>query len=99
MLNQGWIEEVRFLKNSNIDLTYPSMSSLGYDEIYNYLNKEVSIEDATDKIKINTHRFIRSQYNWFRISDTRIHWFDISESEYSYHKQIKSSLEAFLLHN
>ena len=99
MLNQGWIEEVRFLKNSNIDLTYPSMSSLGYDEIYNYLNDEVSIEDATDKIKINTHRFIRSQYNWFRISDTRIHWFDITESMYSYQNQIKSLLEAFKLHN
>ena len=86
-------------KNSNIDLSYPSMSSLGYDEIYRYLNGEVSLNDATQKIKINTHRFIRSQYNWFRISDMRIHWFDTAQSEYSYQDKVKSLLAPFCIHN
>ena len=95
MLTEGWIEEVILLKNSNIDLSYPSMSSLGYDEIYRYLNGEVSLNDATQKIKINTHRFIRSQYNWFRISDMRIHWFDTAQSEYSYEDKVKSLLAPF----
>ena len=99
MLTEGWIEEVRLLKNSNIDLSYPSMSSLGYDEIYRYLNGEVSLNDATQKIKINTHRFIRSQYNWFRISDMRIHWFDTAQSEYSYQDKVKSLLAPFCIHN
>tara|TARA_Y100001934_G_scaffold45378_1_gene54954 strand:- start:803 stop:1753 length:951 start_codon:yes stop_codon:yes gene_type:complete len=98
MLKEGWIEEVRLLINSNIDLSYSSMSSLGYDEIYRYINGEVSIDDATEKIKINTHRFIRSQYNWFRISDTRIHWFDIAHLKYTYHAKIKILLETFLIH-
>ncbi|MBS95781.1 MAG: tRNA (adenosine(37)-N6)-dimethylallyltransferase MiaA [Chloroflexi bacterium] len=98
MLKEGWIEEVRLLINSNIDLSYSSMSSLGYDEIYRYINGEVSIDDATEKIKINTHRFIRSQYNWFRISDTRIHWFDIAHLKCSYHAKIKTLLETFLVH-
>ena len=99
MLLEGWIEEVRLLKNNNIDLTYSSMSSLGYDEIYRYINGELSINDATEKIKINTHRFIRSQYNWFRISDTRIHWFDTITSQCNYEQEIKGLIEPFILHN
>ena len=99
MLLEGWIEEVRLLKNNNIDLTYSSMSSLGYDEIYRYISGEVSINDATEKIKINTHRFIRSQYNWFRISDTRIHWFDTITSQCNYEQEIKGLIEPFILHN
>ncbi|MCH2522859.1 MAG: tRNA (adenosine(37)-N6)-dimethylallyltransferase MiaA [Dehalococcoidia bacterium] len=99
MLLEGWIEEVRLLKNNNLDLTYSSMSSLGYDEIYRYISGEVSINDATEKIKINTHRFIRSQYNWFRISDTRIHWFDTITSQCNYEQEIKGLIEPFILHN
>ena len=99
MLLEGWNEEVRLLKNNNIDLTYSSMSSLGYDEIYRYISGEVSINDATEKIKINTHRFIRSQYNWFRISDTRIHWFDTITSQCNYEQEIKGLIEPFILHN
>ena len=99
MLLEGWIEEVRLLKNNNLDLTYSSMSSLGYDEIYRYISGEVSINDATEKIKINTHRFIRSQYNWFRISDTRIHWFDTITSQCDYEQEIKGLIEPFILHN
>ena len=99
MLLEGWIEEVRLLKNNNIDLTYSSMSSLGYDQIYRYISGEVSINDATEKIKINTHRFIRSQYNWFRISDTRIHWFDTITSQCNYEQEIKGLIEPFILHN
>ena len=99
MLLEGWIEEVRLLKNNNIDLTYSSMSSLGYDQIYRYISGEVSINDATEKIKINTHRFIRSQYNWFRISDTRIHWFDTITSQFNYEQEIKGLIEPFILHN
>ena len=99
MLLEGWIEEVRLLKNNNLDLTYSSMSSLGYDEIYRYISGEVSINDATEKIKINTHRFIRSQYNWFRISDTRIHWFDTIKSQCIYEQEIKGLIEDFILHN
>ena len=99
MLLEGWIEEVRLLKNNNIDLTYSSMSSLGYDQIYRYISGVVSINDATEKIKINTHRFIRSQYNWFRISDTRIHWFDTITSQCNYEQEIKGLIEPFILHN
>ncbi|MQG84656.1 MAG: tRNA (adenosine(37)-N6)-dimethylallyltransferase MiaA [SAR202 cluster bacterium] len=99
MLLEGWIEEVRLLKNNNLDLTYSSMSSLGYDEIYRYISGELSINDATEKIKINTHRFIRSQYNWFRISDTRIHWFDTITSQCNYEQEIKGLIEPFILHN
>jgi tRNA A37 N6-isopentenylltransferase MiaA len=32
-----------------------------------------------ERIKFDTHRFIRQQANWFRQDDTRISWFDVSD--------------------
>ena len=32
-------------------------------------------------MKYETHRLARHQYAWFRLSDSRIHWFDASVAE------------------
>jgi tRNA dimethylallyltransferase len=53
------------------------MSSLGYQEIGAYLRGEISLEKAAQRIKRETRRFIRRQYNWFRLSDPRIRWFNL----------------------
>jgi tRNA A37 N6-isopentenylltransferase MiaA len=42
------------------------------------LRGELSLADAVAQIKHATHRFIRHQYAWFRLSDERIRWFDLS---------------------
>jgi tRNA dimethylallyltransferase len=41
----------------------------------------MTLPEAIDKIKYETHRLARHQYAWFRLSDSRIHWFDVSETE------------------
>ena len=33
------------------------------------------------RIKTATHRLARTQHNWFRRDDSRIHWIDVSEGE------------------
>jgi len=78
MLRQGFVEEVENLMKKGCDLSLPSMSSIGYREIGQYLNGGMTLEEAVYKIKTGTHRFIRHQYAWFRLKDERIKWFDVA---------------------
>ena len=38
---------------------------------------DLDLPEALRRMKTETHRFIRHQYNWFRLTDERITWFDI----------------------
>jgi tRNA dimethylallyltransferase len=78
MINSGFVEEVKSLLNMGYDLGLPSMSGIGYQQIGRYLKEEISLKEAIQEIKYETHRFARKQYAWFRLQDNRIHWFDVS---------------------
>lgn len=77
MIAAGLVDEVRRLLEAGYDWRLPAMSSLGYREIGAYLRGEVSLEEAVQLVERQTRRFIRQQYNWFRLSDPLIHWFDL----------------------
>jgi hypothetical protein len=47
-----------------------------------YLRGEIPLEEAVRLLKSNTRKFIRHQANWFRPSDPRIRWFDVSARGY-----------------
>ncbi len=79
MIAQGLEAEVRGLVARGYGCELPSMSGLGYREIGQYLRGEVTLEVAIALIKRNTRRFVRQQYNWFRLSDPAIHWFDAAQ--------------------
>jgi tRNA dimethylallyltransferase len=55
----------------------PAMSGIGYRQIGMYLRGELELSQAIERIKTETHRLVRQQYNWFRLKDKRIHWLDI----------------------
>lgn len=78
MVKKGFVDEVKQLIEMGYSLTLPSISSIGYREIGQYLQGEMTLEEAVYKIKTGTHRFIRHQYTWFKLKDERIKWFDIS---------------------
>ncbi|OGO16785.1 MAG: tRNA (adenosine(37)-N6)-dimethylallyltransferase MiaA [Chloroflexi bacterium RBG_16_50_11] len=78
MIERGLIQEVANLLKMGYDSNLPSMSGIGYRQIIQYLKGELTLEAARQKIKTETHRFIRHQYAWFRLTDERIHWFDIA---------------------
>ncbi len=82
MIAVGLVEEVRGLVARGYAYELPSMSGLGYQQIGLYLRGEAGLEEATRLIKRDTRRFIRHQYNWFRLSDERIRWFDALVSPY-----------------
>ncbi len=93
MIDRGLIQEVENLLKKGYDFSLPSMSGIGYRQIGQYLRGELTLEAAAQKIKTETHRFIRHQYAWFRLSDANIHWFDIGQTDDS---AIENTLNEFL---
>ncbi len=81
MIQMGLVEEVEQLLKKGYSPSLPSMSGIGYKQIGQFLRGEMTLPQAIDKIKYETHRLARHQYAWFRLSDNRIHWFDASEAE------------------
>jgi tRNA dimethylallyltransferase len=87
MIEEGLVEEVRRLVEQGYSYDLPSMSGLGYQQIGLYLRGEVSLEEAIQLIKHHTRRFVRHQYNWFRLDDdvpTKLafRWFDVLSDPY-----------------
>jgi tRNA dimethylallyltransferase len=78
MIKQGFVAEVENLLKKGYRLDLPSMSGIGYRQIGQFLKGELALAEAIQKIKSETHRFIRHQYAWFRLADEKIHWFDVS---------------------
>ncbi len=82
MFHGGWVGEVRRLLKMGYGLELPSMSGFGYKEIVRHLGGELELGAAIDRTKTATHRFVRHQYSWFRASDPRISWIDITDDPY-----------------
>jgi tRNA dimethylallyltransferase len=77
MIEGGLVREVENLQKMGFSLDLPSMSGIGYRQMGQFIRGELALEEAKNKMKIETHRFIRHQYAWFRRDDPKIHWFDI----------------------
>ncbi len=76
MIEQGLVDEVTSL------LSYRHLNALntvGYKEIFKYLNGDWTLEFAISEIKKNTRRFSKRQLTWFRKQED-ILWFDYEES-------------------
>ena len=78
MIKQGLIEEVK-----NIIKKYEkfptAMQGLGYKEVVEYLNDEITEEEMIEKIKMETRRYAKRQMTWFRKNKQTI-WINGNES-------------------
>ncbi len=63
MIDAGLVEEVRSLAD---DLGEQSRQAVGYAEILAYLRGEWKLEEAVERIKINSRQFAKHQRTWFR---------------------------------
>ena len=77
MLDAGLLEEVKAV--------YPykelnSLNTVGYKELFKYLNGEWTLEFAIEKIKQNSRIYSRKQMTWFK-RDNEIHWFHPDQKE------------------
>lgn len=78
MLAAGWVDEVRALLAVGYSLDSSALSSLGYGSILAHLRGELTLEEAAAQAKVLTRRFAHRQYAWFKPSDPRIHWLDVT---------------------
>jgi tRNA dimethylallyltransferase len=79
MIEKGLVSEVENLVLRGYGFDLPSMSGLGYKQIGKFLRGETALTAANQQIKFDTHSFARHQYNWFRLKDKRINWFELGE--------------------
>lgn len=77
MMRQGLLDEVRSV--------YPkrhlnSLNTVGYKELFDYLDGKCSLEQAVEQIKINTRQYAKRQMTWLR-KDKDYRWFTIEETD------------------
>lgn len=66
MLKNGLVEEVKKLKDMGYAYDLVSMQGIGYKEIRQYIDGELSYDDAVELLKKNTRNFAKRQLTWFR---------------------------------
>ena len=72
MMEQGLLEEVKSLLPFR---THKALQTVGYTELFDYLDGRTSLETAVEEIKKNTRHYAKRQMTWFR-KDPSIEWFD-----------------------
>lgn len=63
MINAGLLKEVASLVEYR-DL--PPLQTVGYSEIFNFIDGNISLEEAIELVKRNTRRYAKRQLTWFR---------------------------------
>jgi tRNA dimethylallyltransferase len=76
MVAEGLVEEARRLADLGYRLGWGSLATPGYREMGQYLAGEITLDEAVQKTKFQTHRLARRQYTWFKVDDPCIHWLD-----------------------
>ena len=71
MMDDGLLDEVRKM--------YPykylnALNTVGYKELFSYIDGKCTLDEAIFKIKCNTHKYCRKQLTWFK-RDQEIKWF------------------------
>lgn len=92
MVEQGLVEEVRWLKEHGYDRSLVSMQGLGYKELFPYLDGTCSLEEAVEIIKRDTRHFAKRQITWFK-REPDVIWLNQQEFGYDKEKILKRMLE------
>lgn len=92
MVEQGLVEEVRWLKEHGYDRSLVSMQGLGYKELFPYLDGTCSLEEAVEIIKRDTRHFAKRQITWFK-REPDVIWLNQQGFGYDKEKILKRMLE------
>ena len=72
MINNGLVDEVKNLYDYK---DYNALNTVGYSEIFKYIDGDISLDEAIDLIKLNTRKFSKRQMTWFR-RNKEILWYE-----------------------
>ena len=76
MMKAGLLEETRAFFNSDVSAT--AAQAIGYKELKPYIDSLVSLEEATEKLKMESRRYAKRQLTWFR-KNSSINWLYIDD--------------------
>ena len=82
MFNQGLVDEVKNLYKIYGEKLY-KLNIIGYNEIIDYINGKISLDETSYRIKLNSRHYAKRQFTWFK-ADKEYQWFNldrISEQE------------------
>ena len=71
MMEDGLLEEVKSLINKR---NTNALNTVGYKELFDYLDGRWSLDEAVERIKGNTRRYARKQLTWYK-RDANMRWF------------------------
>lgn len=77
MLEKGLEQEVRALYEKYGE-NLRKINIIGYTELIEYFNEQVSYEEAVENIKRNSRRYAKRQFTWFKNDPTYV-WFDLDK--------------------
>ena len=77
MMTDGLLDEVQSLQSKR---TNNALNTVGYKEMFTYLDGTWSLEEAVERIKGNTRRYARKQLTWFK-RDEEMRWFHPQQKE------------------
>lgn len=77
MMTDGLLDEVRSLKDKRSN---NALNTVGYKEMFSYLDDTWSLEEAIERMKGNTRRYARKQLTWFK-RDEEMRWFHPQQQE------------------
>ena len=77
MMEQGLLKEAERFYNKRMT---NALNTVGYKEIFDYMDGRWSLEEAVERIKGNTRRYARKQLTWFK-RDKDMRWFHPDEKQ------------------
>ena len=90
MFNEGLLDEAERLYKMNLK-NYANI--IGYKELNEYFNGNITLEEAKDLIKRNTRRYAKRQFTWFNNQMKDIKWFDVNyDNFYETIKEVENYL-------
>lgn len=84
MFNEGLLDEAKRLYKMNLK-NYTNI--IGYKELNEYFNGNISLDEAKELIKRNTRRYAKRQFTWFNNQMKDIKWFNVNYD--NFHDTIK----------
>ena len=75
MMANGLLEEVKTMYPKR---SLNALNTVGYKELFDYLEGRWTLEEAVERIKGNTRRYARKQLTWYK-KDEQISWFHPDE--------------------
>lgn len=77
MIENGLIDEVKYLLDNGLSIKNQCMQGIGYKELVAFLNNQISLAESVEQIKQSTRHYAKRQITWFKRLQNAT-WFNLS---------------------